>query len=129
MESIAQALLRHHGNIAAAARSLGASRTTIYARLKEHSELVAARLEGEESLKDKAEAQLVKLIEEGNLGAICFFLKCKGKDRGYVERLEQDVRSQVNVSHNQVQVYVPDNDRRIIEAEQPTRIEEQGQDD
>jgi hypothetical protein len=37
---------------------------------------------------DICEAELWKLIKEGNSTAIIFFLKTKGKVRGYVERQE-----------------------------------------
>lgn len=37
---------------------------------------------------DMAEAALFKKIQGGDLGAICFLLKCKGKSRGYIERQE-----------------------------------------
>jgi len=37
---------------------------------------------------DLAESKLLKAIEEGQIAAIIFYLKCKGKKRGYVERQE-----------------------------------------
>ena len=41
-----------------------------------------------ESLKDFAESKLHIAIGRGQAWAICFFLKCRAKDRGYVERSE-----------------------------------------
>ncbi len=37
---------------------------------------------------DFGESALLKLIEEGNVSATIFYLKTKGKSRGYVERQE-----------------------------------------
>jgi hypothetical protein len=37
---------------------------------------------------DFAESQLHKQIKEGSTAATIFFLKTKGKQRGYVERIE-----------------------------------------
>jgi len=37
---------------------------------------------------DTAESQLMSLIANGNLRAVIFYLKTKGKARGYVERVE-----------------------------------------
>jgi hypothetical protein len=42
---------------------------------------------------DFAESQLHKQIKDGNSTATIFFLKTKGKKRGYVERQEVDVSS------------------------------------
>ena len=75
-----------HGFIAPAARRLGISRGTIYNRIKDSpflQEMIADLLE---ELKDRAEMKLHSLIDSGELGAICFFLKCKAKDRGYIEQ-------------------------------------------
>lgn len=40
---------------------------------------------------DFAESKLMQEIQKGNTTAILFFLKTQAKDRGYVERVEQDV--------------------------------------
>jgi len=37
---------------------------------------------------DIAEGQLWRLVQEGNLGAVIFFLKTQGKSRGFTERHE-----------------------------------------
>ena len=37
---------------------------------------------------DFAEGKLMEQMNEGNIAAILFFLKCKAKSRGYVERQE-----------------------------------------
>lgn len=42
---------------------------------------------------DFAESQLYRNIKEQDNTAIIFFLKCKGKKRGYVEKQEIDVKS------------------------------------
>lgn len=38
---------------------------------------------------DTAENRLMKAVKAGKPWAVCFFLKTRGKDRGYVERTEQ----------------------------------------
>jgi len=37
---------------------------------------------------DVAEAALLRAIQKGEAWAVCFFLKCKAKQRGYSERTE-----------------------------------------
>lgn len=39
---------------------------------------------------DLAENKLLQKINDGDLGAICFYLKCQGKHRGYIERQQID---------------------------------------
>jgi hypothetical protein len=40
---------------------------------------------------DNAEEKLQKQIEKENLAAIQFYLKCKGKDRGWTEKTEMSI--------------------------------------
>ena len=47
--------------------------------------------EVDESLIDFSESKLLEQINAGNLTAIIFHLKTKGKKRGYVESMEQNV--------------------------------------
>ena len=54
--------------------------------------------EVKETALDIAEDKLMGLIRDGNLGAICFFLKCQGKHRGYVER--QKIDANIGMTHD-----------------------------
>ena len=44
--------------------------------------------EARENTLDFVESKLMKAIDDGNLTAIIFFLKTRGKSRGYSERSE-----------------------------------------
>lgn len=57
-------------------------------RVNKSERLHAVRNEVIDSTLDWAETQLFRLISEGNPTAIIFYLKCKGKHRGYSERSE-----------------------------------------
>lgn len=76
------------GILAAAARSLGCSRTTLYNYMERYSTVKDAYTESRETLLDFTEQQLFKQVSEGNITAIIFTLKTIGKRRGYVERQE-----------------------------------------
>lgn len=76
------------GNISKIARDLGISRVTFYNWMKNDKKFKEAIDEEIEGMIDFAESKLFALIDEKNLGAICFFLKTKAKHRGYVERTE-----------------------------------------
>lgn len=58
--------------------------------MQKFPELKAIANEAIESTLDLGEAELIKAMKKGNLTAIIFYLKCKGKHRGYIERQEID---------------------------------------
>lgn len=87
-KQIIDALKRHGGFVTAAAKSLGIGHSALSLRISKNPELQNAREEITESFLDLAENALIKKVQSGDLGAICFYLKCKGKKRGYVERQE-----------------------------------------
>lgn len=69
---------------------VGVSRTTFYAWRREDKEFDEACKEIEERCIDFAESELFKQIRDGSTTATIFYLKTKGKGRGYVERQEVD---------------------------------------
>ena len=85
---IEEALIKSGGFVSQTAKMLGVTSQAIYLRLKKSPELQAVKEAIEEAYLDLAESKLISQVNEGNLGAICFYLKCKGKQRGYVERQE-----------------------------------------
>lgn len=79
------------GNISSACRTVNVSRETFY-RFKREDPVFAERvIEIDESNLDFAETVLLKNIREGKETSLIFFLKTKGRDRGYVERVENDI--------------------------------------
>ncbi len=82
------ALRKHLGIISSACEVLGVSRTTYY---KYYNEDEAFRNEvdtiGEHTL-DFVESKLFDLINNGNVAATIFYMKTKGKRRGYIEKQE-----------------------------------------
>lgn len=89
-EQVAQALLDAHGFTSHAARRLGCCPNTIRKYLEKYPEVREARREARESMTDLAEAALYRAVTDGQAWAICFYLKCLAKQRGYVERVEID---------------------------------------
>ena len=87
-EEIIAALGESHGMIAPAARSLGCSRDTIRRYVAENAEIAQAIADEREATTDLAENKLRDAIIRGEAWAICFYLKCMAKERGYVERAE-----------------------------------------
>ena len=87
-EDIIGALEQSRGLIAPAARALGCSRATIRSYIDEYAEVAQAKLDQREAVTDMAENSLYEAIRRGEAWAICFYLKCMAKGRGYVERGE-----------------------------------------
>lgn len=85
---IIKALQQSGGFISQAAKMLNVTRSAVYGRISSDPDIKAAHDEIQESYLDFSESKLLELVKEGNLGAICFYLKCRGKSRGYVERSE-----------------------------------------
>lgn len=87
-ELIEQALRVGRGMILPAAKALKCSHRTIYDRVRKSRHLQRVLKEEREKTLDIFELALFKAAQAGNIAAICFGLKCLGKDRGYVERSE-----------------------------------------
>jgi hypothetical protein len=86
------------GNISAACRKAGVSRFTYYGWIDEDEAFARAVHEIEEAEIDFTETALKQQIREGNITAIIFYLKTRGKERGYVERTEiNDISGEVDV--------------------------------
>ena len=87
-KELVEALIKHLGIVSSACEALGISRTTYYKYYNEDSEF---RNEvdtiGEHTL-DFVESKLFDLINNGNVAATIFYMKTKGKRRGYIERQE-----------------------------------------
>ncbi len=86
-KSVLEALEKSLGVVTTACKAAGVSRTQFYEWLKE-PEFKAKVDEVKEITLDFAESKLHKLIDGGNVGATIFFLKTKGRSRGYVEHQE-----------------------------------------
>lgn len=84
------------GNISSACNACGIGRTTYYRWLKDKTFAKELKTVAEEQ-KDFVEAKLIKLIDEQNPTAIIFYLKTKGKDRGYVEVVEHKVNEDFGI--------------------------------
>ncbi len=86
-----EALEKSLGVVTSACRASGVGRTTHYRWLKDDAEFSEQVKELTEVAIDFAETHLHKLIQDGSPAATIFYLKTKGKKRGYVET--QDITS------------------------------------
>jgi hypothetical protein len=89
-EQVIDAVVQAKGLTTVAARILKCDPNTIRRYQREYASVAAAFTEQRASVTDMAEAALFKAINEGQAWAVCFYLKTQGKDRGYIERVEQE---------------------------------------
>lgn len=84
-EKVVAVYKKSAGNLSLCAESLNIDRKTLDRWRKRYPELHNMMCDVEEGLIDLCETKLMQQINDGNLTAIIFFLKTKGKQRGYVE--------------------------------------------
>jgi hypothetical protein len=90
-KAMLDALEKHLGVITTACKSVGIARSTHYEWYQKDKEYKKAVKELENVALDFAESQLHKQIAKGNPLSTMFYLKCKGKKRGYIEQQEVKV--------------------------------------
>lgn len=81
-ELLAQ-LTQCYGIVTLACRRSKVGRTTFYEYQKNDPEFAFKVHEIQEGFIDYVETKLFDLIRVGDRGAMMFYLKCKGKNRGY----------------------------------------------
>ena len=90
-ETILKALENSLGVVTVACKQADIPRSTYYKWLKEDEEFAQAVKEIENIALDFAESQLHTQMKDGSTPATIFYLKTKGKKRGYIERSELDL--------------------------------------
>lgn len=89
------ALEKSLGVVTTACKNVGLDRSTFYRYLEEDEEFKKQVEDIFNVALDFAESQLHKQINKGNVTAIIFYLKTKGKSRGYIERLDQEIKTEM----------------------------------
>lgn len=103
-EQFLQALRANGGFVSRTAEALGVSHQAVYKRMNENPELKAAFNEIKSKYLDLAESKLIQAVNNGASWAVCFYLKCQGKDRGWIETQRHEVTGNngdpLSVSHS-----------------------------
>jgi hypothetical protein len=87
-KSLLEALEKSLGIVTYACKIVGCNRSTFYEYVNNDEEFANAVKNIEDVVIDFAESQLHKQIKDGNSTSTIFYLKTKGKKRGYIERQE-----------------------------------------
>lgn len=80
-----------HGIVSFACQQVGITRSCYYKWRENDPKFREKADEIEEETIDHVESKLYNAIDKGDLTAIIFYLKTKGKKRGYVEKAEQSI--------------------------------------
>lgn len=103
-EQFLAALKASGGFVSRTAEALGISHQAVYKRMKENPELKAAFEEMKAKYLDLAESKLIQAVNNGASWAVCFYLKCQGKERGWIETQRHEVAGHdgqpLTVSHS-----------------------------
>lgn len=86
-----EALEKKLGNISDACKAMNMSRQTFYDWKEQDDDFKEDVENVKEGLLDLAESKLLENIKKNENIAIIFFLKTKGKQRGYIEKQELEV--------------------------------------
>tara|TARA_R110000824_G_scaffold15839_2_gene66460 strand:+ start:626 stop:1003 length:378 start_codon:yes stop_codon:yes gene_type:complete len=89
-EAILSALEKTLGVVTTAVKQVGIARSTFYQWYNDDKEFKAAVDDIANIALDYAESRLHKQIGDDNTTATIFYLKTKGKKRGYIEKQEVD---------------------------------------
>lgn len=87
-EDILAAIPGTGGLFSLIANRIGCSRSLIQKRLARSPTLRQAYNDECEKMLDVAESKLLAAIQAGDMGMVCFYLRTKGKNRGYAPRQE-----------------------------------------
>lgn len=87
-EELLKALEKSLGVVTTACKMARVGRTTFYEWLEKDSDFKKVVDDIKNVALDYAESKLYELIKDGNVTATIFYLKTKGKKRGYIERQE-----------------------------------------
>ena len=80
-------------NISKSCEAANISRQTFYNWKEDDDDFRQEVVACEEALLDLAESKLMENINKGATPELIFYLKTKGKKRGYIERTETDISS------------------------------------
>lgn len=98
LSKILEAIKDSGGVFSVIAKRLGITRNAIMNYAREFEEVAdAVAAEKEENL-DLAENKLIANIHKGDMGAITFYLRCKGRGRGYNDRVDSHISGSLTIA-------------------------------
>lgn len=117
-KALIEALEQSLGVVTTACKNVGIGRTTFYDWCKKDPDFKAAVNDIGEVAIDFVESSLFKQIKEGIPSSTIFFLKTRGKKRGYTEKVEVEAKVSVEGTIINKLAKMDDDDlMRLIESD------------
>lgn len=112
-KNLLKALRNHGGLVSPACNDVGISRQQYYYYLKHDKEFAEAVDDINEETIDFVESKLLEKIEQGSERSILFFMKYKGKKRGYSDNIDITSNGETinTISNINIKVVEPKNDK------------------
>lgn len=85
-DKMLEALEQHLGIVTPACKAMGINKKTFYEWIKKDPDFAASVEAIKDVSLDFVEYEFMKNIKAGNVAAQIFYLKTKGKNRGYIEQ-------------------------------------------
>jgi len=101
-----EALEKSLGIVSTACKFVGISRETHYRWMREDNDYKLAVESISDIALDFVESQLHKQIMDGEVSSTIFYLKTKGKKRGYIEKQEIEMSGGLNIDWKETKTYV-----------------------
>ena len=95
-EKFLEILELNSGNVQESCKRANIGRRTYYSWKEVDQDFADACVDVKEGILDYAQTQLQGLIKANNVIATIFFLKCKGKSRGYTEKQEIELSKPID---------------------------------
>jgi len=101
-DKLLRALEEEHGVVSSACKRAGISRAMYYKLWNQDDKFREQCYEIQEAAIDFVESQLFKQITQGNITGQIFYLKTKGKHRGYIEKqeIQQETTGSISFDFN-----------------------------
>ena len=96
-KAVIEALEQSLGIVSEACKKVGVGRTTFYKWTREDSEFKEQVDDIEDVALDYVESQLYGQIRKGDTTAIIFYMKTKGKKRGYIEKTQHEHSGEMRI--------------------------------
>ena len=111
MDRLLEAMTKSLGNVTIACNGANLSRQAHYSYMDKYDSYKKEIEEIKEMAIDFVEGKLFSQIKADDTTSIIFFLKTRGKSRGYSERFEIESKEVDEFTDERVRVIVPDNGR------------------